>query len=176
MSQAAIKQQEQEIAIPAKLLRLIPPKRFKIAIGGRGGAKSESVASLFAAMVRQSGCRAVCCREYQTSIRQSVHSLITRKIKEHELDGFNILNAEIKHDNGGDIIYQGLARDPEAIKSVDDAELCWVEEAQALSEDSLEKLTPSIRGNDSEIWMTANLNSSNSPFSQRFFKPLPCPC
>lgn len=122
-------------------------------------------------MVHQSGCNAVCCREYQTSIKQSVHSLVSRKTKELNLSGFNILGTEISHINGGRIVYQGLARDPQAIKSIDDAELAWVEEAQTLSEDSLEELTPSIRGNDAEIWFTANLQSSNDPFSLRFFKP-----
>lgn len=161
----------QTIQIPDKLLRLIPPKRFKIVIGGRGGAKSETVAGLFAGMVDQSGCRAVCCREFQTSIKQSVHSLICRKIKELNLHGFRPFDSTIKHANGGDIYYQGLARDPQAIKSLDDAQLCWVEEAQTLSDPSLEELTPSIRGENSEIWMTANLQSSNDPFSLRFFKP-----
>ena len=161
----------QKIRIPSKLLRLIPPKRFKIIIGGRGGAKSETVAGLFAGMVDQSGCRAVCCREFQTSIKQSVHSLISRKIRELDLHGFEMLDSMIRHSNGGDIYYQGLARDPQAIKSIDDAELCWVEEEQTLSEPSIEELTPSIRGKDSEIWMTANLQSSNDPFSLRFFKP-----
>lgn len=170
MTQAQSKQ-EQEVQIPSKLIRLIKPKRFKIIIGGRGGAKSESVAALFAGMVDQAGCRAVCCREYQTSIKQSVHSLMSRKIRELELTGFGILATEIIHDNGGGVSYQGLARDPQAIKSIDNAELCWVEEAQSLSEASIEELTPSIRGNDSEIWMTANLQSSNDPFSKRFFKP-----
>lgn len=161
----------QNIQIPKKLLRLIKPKRFKIIIGGRGGAKSESVAGLFAGMVDQSGCRAVCCREYQTSIKQSVHSLISRKTRELDLAGFEILDAMIRHDNGGEIYYQGLARDPQAIKSIDNCELCWVEEGQTLSEKSLEELTPSIRGHESEIWITANLQSSNDPFSLRFFKP-----
>lgn len=159
------------IQIPTKLIRLIPPKRFKIIIGGRGGGKSESVGSLFAGMVEQSGCRAVCCREFQSSIKQSVHSLISRKIRDLDLDGFEILDSTIKHYNGGNIYYQGLARDPQAIKSIDDAELAWVEEAQTLSDRSLEELTPSIRGKDSEIWMTANLGSSNDPFALRFFKP-----
>lgn len=159
------------LQIPDKLLRLIPPKRFKVIIGGRGGGKSESVAALFAGMVYQSGCRAVCCREFQTSIKQSVHSLIGRKIKEMGLPGFDVQQTEIRHENGGDIVYQGLARDPQAIKSIDDAELCWAEEAQSLSEESIEEMTPSIRGNGAEIWFTANLKSSNDPFSKRFFTP-----
>lgn len=161
----------QNIPVPNKLLRLIPPKRFKVIIGGRGGGKSESVASLFAGMVYKSGCRAVCCREYQSSIKQSVHSLVSRKIEELNLAGFNVLNNEITHHNGGHIVYQGLARDPQAIKSIDDAELAWVEESQCLSERSLEELTPSIRGKNAEIWFTANLLSSNDPFSLKFFKP-----
>ena len=161
-----------KIQIPKRLERFADtPKRFKIMIGGRGSAKSETTAALFAAMVHQSGCRAVCCREFQTSIRQSVHSLVVRKISELGLDGFDPSETEINHRNGGQILYQGLARDPQAIKSVDNAELCWVEEAQALSEESIRELTPSIRGKDSEIWMTANLGSSTDPFSQKFIKP-----
>lgn len=160
------------IQVPKRLeVFAYKPKRFKVLIGGRGSGKSETVASLFSAMVYQSGCRAVCCREYQTSIRQSVHSLVSRKIKEMDLGGFNILQAEITHDNGGDIVYQGLSRDPQAIKSIDEAELAWVEEAQSLSHESLEELTPSIRAKGSEIWFTANLGSSKDPFSQKFFKP-----
>lgn len=161
-----------QIQIPDKLTPFAStPKRFKVMIGGRGSAKSETTAALHAAMVWQSGCRDVCCREFQTSIKQSVHSLMCRKINEIGLDGFNLLDKEIRHEGGGHIIYQGLSRDPEAVKSVDNAELCWAEEAQSLSKDSLEKLTPSIRGNDSEIWFTANLGTSKDPFSQRFVKP-----
>ncbi len=159
------------LKIPDKLLPLLNPKRFKIIIGGRGGGKSETVATLVAAMVDQSGCRAVCCREFQRSIKQSVHSLVSRKVREYEMEGFEILDQELRHINGGDVLYQGLARDPEAIKSVDDVEIAWVEEAQNLSRDSIEKLTPSIRGKSSEVWMTANLGSSNDPFSQHFIKP-----
>lgn len=159
------------LRIPEKLTRLTAPKRFKVLIGGRGGSKSETVAGLTDGMVYKSGCTAVCCREFQTSIKQSVHSLMVRKIKELKLDGFDCRETDIRHLNGGRITYQGLARDPQAIKSIDNAELCWVEEAQTLSDDSLEELTPSIRGKDAEIWFTANLNSSADPFSQRFFKP-----
>lgn len=161
----------QRLEIPSKLIRLIAPKRFKIIIGGRGGGKSETIAAIIAGMVDQSGCRAVCCREFQTSIKQSVHSLVSRKVRDLGLEGFDVLAQEIQHRNGGMITYQGLARDPQAIKSIDNAQICWVEEAQSLSDDSLEELTPSIRGDDAEIWMSANLNSSNDPFSKKFFKP-----
>ena len=161
-----------QIKIPNELGPFISrQKRFKIMIGGRGGAKSETTAAMHAAMVHNRGCRDVCCREFQTSIKQSVHSLMARKIAQLELDGFEVLDTEIRHKNGGQIIYQGLSRDPQAIKSVDDAELAWAEEAQSLSHESLKELTPSIRGEDAEIWFTANLRNSKDPFSQRFIKP-----
>lgn len=161
-----------QIPVPEKLAPFAStPKRFKVMIGGRGGAKSETVAALHAGMVHQTGCRDVCCREFQTSIKQSVHSLMSRKIQEIGLPGFDIMDQEIRHANGGQIIYQGLSRDPQAIKSVDDAELAWVEEAQSLSKESLKELTPSIRGKEAEIWFTANLGNSKDPFSQRFIKP-----
>ncbi len=158
--------------IPERLLQFgRKHKRFKVMIGGRGSGKSETTAAIFASRVWNEGCRAVCCREFQTSIKQSVHSLVSRKIKELQLPGYSIDKAEINHDNGGQIIYQGLARDPQAIKSVDKAKLAWVEEAQSLSQESLDELTPSIRADQAELWFTANLGSSKDPFSQRFFKP-----
>lgn len=163
---------EVKAQIPERLLQFGQKhKRFKVMIGGRGSAKSETVAAIFGARVWAEGCRAVCCREFQTSIKQSVHSLVSRKIKDMGLDGFEIGKTEISHAKGGEILYQGLARDPQAIKSVDKAKLCWVEEAQSLSQESLDELTPSIRADGAELWFTANLGSSKDPFSQRFFRP-----
>lgn len=161
-----------QIQIPERLVPFASrPKRFKVMIGGRGGAKSESTAAIHSGIVYQTGCRDVCCREFQTSIKQSVHSLMARKIGQLGLDGFNVLDTEIRHENGGQIIYQGLSRDPQAVKSVDDARIAWAEEAQSLSHESLKELTPSIRGKDAEIWFTANLGNSKDAFSQRFIKP-----
>lgn len=158
--------------IPERLLQFgRKHKRFKIMIGGRGSGKSETAAAIIAARVWNEGCRAVCCREFQTSIKQSVHSLVSRKIKELALPGFDIDKTEINHERGGQIIYQGLARDPQAIKSVDEAKIAWIEEAQSLSHDSLKELTPSVRAEGSELWFTANLGSSKDPFSQKFIKP-----
>ncbi len=140
-------------------------------IGGRGSGKSETTAAIIAARVWNEGCRAVCCREFQTSIKQSVHSLVSRKIKDLALPGFDIDKTEINHERGGQILYQGLARDPQAIKSIDRAKIAWIEEAQSLSQESLDELTPSIRADGAELWFTANLGSSKDPFSQRFIKP-----
>jgi len=47
----------------------------------------------------------------------------------------------------------------------------WVEEAQSISIDSLQALTPTLRTDESEIWFSGNPRSSADPFSQRFIKP-----
>jgi phage terminase large subunit len=146
-------------------------KRFKIVIGGRGSAKSLTVAKILAAKVHQESCRVLAAREHMNSLSDSVHSTLMTQIREHQMDGFSELANEIRHERGGNIIYRGLARNPEGLKSVDNVKYAWIEEAQTISEKSLEMLTPSIRAKGSEIWMTANPRSSKDAFSQRFIKP-----
>ena len=163
---------EVKTQIPERLLQFGQKhKRFKVMIGGRGSGKSVGTAKILSAKTWAEGCKTVCCREFLTTIRHSSHSLVSRQIKEMNLPGFEIGKAEILHDNGALILQQGLSRDPKAIKSIDEAKYCWVEEAQTLSQESLDELTPSIRAEGSELWFTANLGSSKDPFSQRFIKP-----
>jgi len=158
--------------IVPKLLKLAKiSKRFKVAVGGRGSGKSVSVAKLVAAKVHQEGIKALAAREHMNSLADSVHSTIMSQIREHHLDGFREQANGITHNRGGSVIYRGLARNPEGLKSMDNIGLCWVEEAQTISETSLEMLTPSIRAPGSEIWMTANPRSCADPFSARFIEP-----
>ncbi len=160
------------VQIPPRLLQFgAKHKRFKIMIGGRGSGKTQTAGRILAAKTWDEGCRTVCAREYYATIKQSSHSLMCRLIREIGFDGFTLGKTEITHENGAEILQQGLARDPKAIKSIDEAKYCWVEEAQSLSEESIKELTPSIRAEGAELWFTANLGSSKDPFSQRFIKP-----
>jgi len=158
--------------IPEKLLPLMQKKkRFKIIVGGRGSGKSVSVAKLLAAQVHQTGCKILAAREHMNSLSDSVHSTLWSQITAHKMDGFTELASEIRHSRGGSIVYRGLSRNPEGLKSMDNVKFAWIEEAQTISEKSLELLTPSVRADDSEIWMSANPRSSKDPFSLRFLKP-----
>jgi len=162
-----------DIQIPKKLIPIFAKKkRFKVVIGGRGSAKSQTVASLIAAKVHQEpDFKVVCCRENMNSISDSVHSSIVSQISKYNLDGFTVVNNEIRHARGGSVVYRGLSRNPESLKSMDSINLAFVEEAQTISSKSLELLTPSIRAADSEIIFAGNPLSSNDPFSLRFIKP-----
>jgi phage terminase large subunit len=161
-----------QMQIPKKLLPLInKKKRFKVIIGGRGSGKSMTVGDLLLMRVQTKKEKIGCFREYQNSIDDSVHSLLSDEIDRLRLQGFNTLDKKITHIDGGEFKFRGLARSPDAIKSMHGFNVFWVEESQTISAKSLKALTPTLRTHDSEIWFTGNPRSSADPFSQKFIKP-----
>ena len=163
------------IQIPEKMGRFINnPKRYKIVYGGRGSGKSQTIASL-CLMDASHGIRTLACREFQNSVDDSVHALLAGQIESLSMKGFQVQNSQILFHGEPCFKFRGLARNPEAIKSMHTGEggfnRFWVEEAQTISEASLKALTPTLRSEGSEIWMSGNPRSSMDPFSQRFIKP-----
>lgn len=160
------------ILCPGKLRPLVEKKkRFKIVIGGRGSAKSNTFADLFLMMMAIDGAKTGCFREYMNTIEDSVHALFVGEIDRIDADGFRTTNNIISHRSGGLAKFRGLARNPTGMKSMFGFNYFWVEEAQTISEESLRILTPTLREGDSEIWMSANPMSSADPFSERFINP-----
>lgn len=131
--------------------------RYKTFVGGRGGGKSHGVAQYVVLMMLQ-GERWVCAREVQGSIRESVHKLLTIKIEEMGLrDFFNITDTYIKcPQSGGEAVFVGLFRNVHNVKSLEDCDGVWIEEAEAVSEETWVKLIPTIRNEESEIVCTFN--------------------
>jgi len=150
---------------------LTKPKRFKVAIGGRGSGKSTTFADLMLMSAQNNGSKIACFREFQNSIEDSVHSLLKSEVARLEIPGFHIGKTAIDHAKGGKFRFRGLARSLDAIKSMQGFNIFWIEEAQFLSAESLEILTPTVREEGSEIWFTGNPMSSADPFSQRFIVP-----
>ena len=160
------------ITIPSKLEPfLTKKKRFKVAFGGRGGAKSQTVADMLLFLVQTEGHKVGCFRELMNSIDDSVHSLLRAEVERMELQGFTATDSKIINSNGGEIRYKGLSRNPDAVKSMHGFTRFWVEEAQSISQESLNKLTPTLREEGSEIWFTLNTESSEDPISKRFIVP-----
>lgn len=161
-----------EMTLPARLRPLITtPKRFKILIGGRGSGKSQSVGDICLMDAQTKGIKTACFREYQITMDDSVLSLLSGEIERLNLKGFTVQANSIQYKGDDAFKFRGLARNPEGIKSMYGFKRFWVEEAQTISQESLKALTPTLRENDSEIWMTANPRSIADPFSQRFIKP-----
>lgn len=161
-----------KLQIPPKLEPFVSKhKRFKIAYGGRGGAKSQSFADMLLMCSQVYSEKIGCFREYQTSIDDSVHALLKAEITRLDLEGFSVLNNKIDNQDGGGFRFKGLARSATGIKSMHGFKKFWVEEAQDMSEESLRILTPTLREEDSECWMSLNPQSSADPISQRFIEP-----
>jgi len=153
------------VQVPEKLIPLIiKPKSLKIMVGGRGSGKSETTAQCMIKFC-DDGKRVLCAREFQNSIKDSAHSLMKRKITELNVASIHPFESSIKSDNGGEIIYSGLARNIDSVKSLDNVEAVWIEEGQTISQDSIDTLFPTIRTNGAEIWVTMNRGSVTDPMA-----------
>jgi phage terminase large subunit len=110
--------------------------------------------------------RSVCVREYQKSLSQSVKRLLEIKIEQLGVGSyFEVQEAVIKSKRGdGLIIFQGMQNHTaDSIKSLEGYDLAWVEEAQSLSQRSLDLLRPTIRKPNSELWFTWNPSQATDP-------------
>lgn len=153
------------IETPQVFLPLLDSARYKGAWGGRGSGKSHFFAELLIEDCLRDKIDAVCVREVQQSLNQSVKKLLELKIQQMGVGHmFEVLYDRIKTPNGGVIIFQGMATTTaESIKSLEGFDRCWVEEAQSLSQRSLDLLRPTIRKEGSEIWFSWNPNESTDP-------------
>jgi len=153
-----------QIKVLAAFEHLLEPSRYKGAYGGRGSGKSQFFADLviIRAMQRAKdglpGLRVLCCREIQKSLKESAKRLLESKIEAYGLGSiFEVQSAEIKTPGGGVIVFAGLQdHTSESIKSYEGFDIAWVEEAQTVSERSLNLLRPTIRAPGSELWFSWN--------------------
>lgn len=155
-----------QIEFPEYYQGYFAPVRYKGLRGGRGSGKSHCAAGhMIIRAATEQGFRAVCIREVQRSIADSVKQLLEDKIRAYGLSAFfRITETEITGANGSRIIFKGMQNHTAAsIKSLEGFDVAWVEEAQTLSAKSLELLTPTIRKPGSEIWFTWNPESEDDP-------------
>lgn len=138
---------------------LLEPSRYKGAWGGRGSGKSQFFADLIIIeAMKRPGLRVLACREIQKSLKESAKRLIESKIEQYGLGAaFDVQASEIKTPGGGLIAFVGLQdHTSESIKSYEGFDVAWVEEAQTVSQRSLNLLRPTIRKPGSELWFSWN--------------------
>ena len=166
--------QKVKIEFPEKLSGLFQPKRYKILYGGRGGGKSWGVARALLVLGSKKKIRILCAREFQNSISDSVHKLLSDQIHEMELEDFyEILQTSIKGKNGTEFLFSGIRHNASKLKSFEAIDIAWLEEAQNVSKSSWEILIPTIRAEGSEIWVTFNPEFEEDETYQRFVKNSP---
>ena len=146
------------------------PARYKVAHGGRGGAKSWSFARALLVKALERPLRIVCAREVQRTIADSVHRLLSDQILAMNLSGyFSVLETSISSIYGAEFIFAGLRQqDVHKMKSLEGADIVWVEEAHVVSKRSWETLIPTIRVDGSEIWVSFNPELDDDDTYQRF--------
>lgn len=143
--------------------------RYKVYWGGRGAAKSWGFAEALIRLTSVSALRVLCVREYQTSIKESSWKLLRDMILRLGMSAwFTVSNESIKSKAGSEFIFKGLHGNEKGIRSTEGVDLCWAEEADAISELSWRVLLPTIRKAASEIWISFNLVSEDDSTYQRF--------
>ncbi|HDY1397480.1 TPA: PBSX family phage terminase large subunit [Escherichia coli] len=136
----------------------IEAHRYKVAKGGRGSGKSWAIARLLVEAARRQPVRILCARELQNSISDSVIRLLEDTIeREGYSSEFEIQRSMIRHlGTNAEFMFYGIKNNPTKIKSLEGIDICWVEEAEAVTKESWDILIPTIRKPFSEIWVSFN--------------------
>ena len=155
------------IETPRVFAPLLQPARYKGAHGGRGSGKSHFFGEyVIEQHIIDQNDSTVCVREVQKSLDQSVKKLLELKIEAMNAGAyFDVQDARIKSTQGsGIIIFQGMQNHTaDSIKSLEGYKRAWVEEAQSLSQKSLDLLRPTIRLPGSELLFSWNPNEETDP-------------
>lgn len=176
--------QPQRLKYPPAFNGLFVPARYKVFWGGRGSGKSRSFARALVQLAYHGKETILCAREFQNSIKDSVHRVLRNEISSQGLDRyFKITDDSIKSWTGSEFIFKGLHRNEDGIKSTEAVTRCWVEEGQRVTKESWQTLIPTIRGDEfsdnpalrnPEIWVSFNPEQEEDATPQRFLvKPPP---
>ena len=170
---------ELRIQTPRWFKPMLQPARYKGLHGGRGSGKSHQFAEyILESHIIDQAESTVCVREVQKSLKQSVKRLLEMKIVKMNAGAyFDVLEDCIKSKKGsGLIIFQGMqSHTADSLKSLEGYKRAWVEEAQTLSQDSLDKLRPTIRLDDSEMLFSWNPMLPTDPVHALLRGPVPPP-
>lgn len=152
---------------------LTKSKPIKIAIGGRGSGKSIGFGDIFTMKMATERADIYCLREFQDSVTDSVHRVFKDSIQKRlQLEGWDVQHNTVIAPNGARTAYKGANRNPDSMQSAQGYKYSWFEEAHRASQDSIDKLLPTIlRNPGAECWFSANPQNSNDPFSKRFIVP-----
>lgn len=158
------------VQIPTEYRELFNPEwRYIILYGGRASGKSESVARSLLVRGRKEKLRILCTREIQLSIKDSVHKLLKDLIEMYGFTDYKITyDSIVNRITGTEFLFKGLRHNINEIKSTQGIDVCWVEEAQSITEHSIEVLTPTIRKPGSQLIFTFNRFTELDPVYVKF--------
>jgi phage terminase large subunit len=170
------KPQQVRIGVP-HLRTLFTPARHKALFGGSGSGKSYAAATYLTITAARANKRIICARQFQNSIRDSSKELVEKRIQALGLERqFDVIEREIIHkQTRAQFIFIGLDRNVDSIRSLEGADVVWVEEARTISSKSMEILLPTIRKQGSEIIWCWNPEQPTDPVDAYFRSGNPPP-
>lgn len=137
--------------------------------GGRGAAKSRSVATGLVIQATEHHERVLCGREIQKSIKDSVKRLLDDEIERLGLSAaFVSTETEIRGPNDSLFLFSGIKGNANGIKSIEGITTFWGEEAQAFSQASIDTVVPTIRAPNSRLIWTWNPDLDTDPVDAMF--------
>lgn len=153
--------------IPPKLLTMIEKfndYRYFLLEGGRGGGKTNAIGRFILYLANRYNVRTVCGRETQNTITESVYALMADLIRRHQLN-FEIQSSSIKHkEKESPISFRGFRQQGAFnIQGMEGVDLLWIDEAQAITKQTLDVLIPTIRKDNAKIFFSMNRHVTNDP-------------
>lgn len=140
--------------------------RYLGAYGGRGSAKSHSIAGVLVVKAYKKSKLVLCGREIQNSISESSKALIEKKIREYGFGYFfDITDKYIRGANGSRFLFKGLRTNASAIMSMEGVDIAWIAQAETISKNSLNILRPTLR-NNSQMYFDWNPKKPEDPVNE----------
>ena len=143
----------------------------RVLYGGRISSKSTDAAGNALLMAKTGRLRFLCARQFQNKIAESVYTLLKLQMDRFGWrDEFEVTDNRIAHkQTGSEFIFYGLARNLQEIKSLEDIDITWIEEAQFLTKEQWDVLEATINRKDgSEVWLVFNPQYATDFAYQRF--------
>ena len=157
------------ISVPEKFRGLLDPARYYVYYGGRGSAKSWSIAQYLICWAISQPVKILCARELQNSIAESVHSLLSTIISLYNLRPlFTVTQTNIIGRNGSQFFFKGLGHNIDSVKSTEGIDGVWIEEADKVSQNSWDILVPTIRKDSSKLIISFNPTTDDDPVWRMF--------
>lgn len=146
--------------IPQKLLPLIFEfNNYNLFLleGGRGSGKTQSIARFICYIAEHRKVKVCCGRVIKDSVKESVLAMFKELIDEYNLD-FDVSESRIIHRKTGSIIFFKGFRENEIvnIKGLQGVDILWIDEAETVTERSLDVIVPTIRKENSVIIFSMN--------------------
>lgn len=138
--------------------------RIFLCEGGRGSAKTQSVGRFLLYVGEKNKVRIICGRETQATVEDSVYKVLVDLVSRYDLN-YAVSASKIVHrKTGSEFIFKGFREQGRAnIKGLEGVDILWIDEAEAITKQTLDIIIPTVRKPNSKIIFTMNRFVRNDP-------------